>query len=103
MPFTAPGAKGCIERVLSKVSPDPTPDDAVIHLTIGSLRAFFDYEDPNHPRQIMRRLLPEEPCLLDVDGFDPNCSHSSAESSAASETQRHFSCSPDALSTRRGH
>ncbi|KAG4038870.1 hypothetical protein PC123_g25573 [Phytophthora cactorum] len=72
MPFTAPGAKTCFERVLSKVLPDPTPDDVVIHVTIESLRAFFDYEDPNHPWQIMCHILPEEPCLFDIAGFDPN-------------------------------
>ncbi|KAG6941702.1 hypothetical protein JG688_00018532 [Phytophthora aleatoria] len=71
MPFTAPGAKSCFERVLSKVLPDPTPGDVVIHVTIESLRAFFDYEDPNHPWQIMRHLLREEPCLFDIAGFDP--------------------------------
>ncbi|KAF1774655.1 hypothetical protein GQ600_4555 [Phytophthora cactorum] len=38
---------------------------------VSSLRAFFDYEDPNHPWQIMRQLLPEEPCLFDIAGFDP--------------------------------
>ncbi|KAG3072378.1 hypothetical protein PI124_g22334 [Phytophthora idaei] len=71
MPFTAPGAKSCFERVLSKVLPDPMPGDVVIHVTIESLRAFFDYEDPNHPWQIMRHLLREEPCLFDIAGFDP--------------------------------
>ncbi|KAF1774652.1 hypothetical protein GQ600_10116 [Phytophthora cactorum] len=71
MPFTAPGAKSCFERVLSRVLPDPTPGDVVIRVTIESLRAFFDYEDPNHPWQIMRQLLPEEPCLFDIAGFDP--------------------------------
>ncbi|KAG6943205.1 hypothetical protein JG688_00017719, partial [Phytophthora aleatoria] len=71
MPFTAHGAKSCFERVMSKVLPDPTPGDVVIHVTIESLRAFFDYEDPNHPWQIMRHLLPEEPCLFDIAGFDP--------------------------------
>ncbi|KAG4058078.1 hypothetical protein PC123_g6915 [Phytophthora cactorum] len=69
--FTAPGAKSCFERVLSRASPDPTPGDVVIRVTIESLRAFFDYEDPNHPWQIMRQLLPEEPCLFDIAGFDP--------------------------------
>ncbi|KAG6945502.1 hypothetical protein JG688_00016521, partial [Phytophthora aleatoria] len=71
MPFTAPGAKSCFERVLSRVLPDPTPGDVVIRVTIESLRAFFDYENPNHPWQIMRQLLPEEPCLFDIAGFDP--------------------------------
>ncbi|KAG3063153.1 hypothetical protein PC122_g18967 [Phytophthora cactorum] len=71
MPFTAPGATSCFERVLSRVLPDPTPGDVVIRVTIESLRAFFDYEDPNHPWQIMRQLLPEEPFLFDIAGFDP--------------------------------
>ncbi|KAG3092262.1 hypothetical protein PI124_g19409 [Phytophthora idaei] len=71
MPFTAPGAKSCFERVLSRILPDPTPGDVVIRVTIESLRAFFDYEDPNHPWQILRQLLPEEPCLFDIAGFDP--------------------------------
>ncbi|KAG3054948.1 hypothetical protein PC122_g21862 [Phytophthora cactorum] len=70
-PFTAPGPKRCFERVLSKVLPDPTPGGVVIHVTIESLRAFFDYEDPNHPWQIMRQLLPDEPCLFGIAGFDP--------------------------------
>ncbi|KAG2785989.1 hypothetical protein PC129_g21024 [Phytophthora cactorum] len=54
MPFAAPGAKSSFERVLSTVLPDPTPRDGVIHVTIESLRVFVDYEDPNHPWQIMR-------------------------------------------------
>ncbi|KAG3100061.1 hypothetical protein PI124_g22119 [Phytophthora idaei] len=54
MPFAAPGAKSCFERVLSTVLPDPTPGDVVIHVTIESLRAFVDYDDTNHPWQIMR-------------------------------------------------
>ncbi|KAG3076000.1 hypothetical protein PI124_g13465 [Phytophthora idaei] len=70
-PFTAPGPKGCFERVLSKVLPDLTPGGVVIHVTTERLRAFFDYEDPNHPWQIMRHLLLEEPCLFDIAGFDP--------------------------------
>ncbi|KAG3058886.1 hypothetical protein PI124_g23125 [Phytophthora idaei] len=60
MPFTAPGAKSCFERVLSTVLPDRTPGDVVLHVTIEGLRAFFDYEDPSHPWQIMRHLLPED-------------------------------------------
>ncbi|KAG2785542.1 hypothetical protein JG687_00014577 [Phytophthora cactorum] len=71
MPFTAPGAKSCFERVLSTIVPDPTPGDVAIHVMIESLRAFFDYEDPNYTWQIMRRHLPEEPCLFDIAGFDP--------------------------------
>ncbi|KAG2766465.1 hypothetical protein Pcac1_g21977 [Phytophthora cactorum] len=63
MPFTAPGVKRCFERVLSTILPDPTPGDVVIHVTIEHLRAFFANEDPNHLWQIVRRLLPEEPCL----------------------------------------
>ncbi|KAG6945536.1 hypothetical protein JG687_00017234, partial [Phytophthora cactorum] len=47
--WTVPGAKRCFERVLSKVLPGPTPGDVVIHVTIEILRAFFDYENPNHP------------------------------------------------------
>ncbi|KAG2914574.1 hypothetical protein PC119_g24564 [Phytophthora cactorum] len=30
MPFAAPGAKSCFERVLSTVLPDPTPGDVNI-------------------------------------------------------------------------
>ncbi|KAF1774044.1 hypothetical protein GQ600_21210 [Phytophthora cactorum] len=60
-----------LRACLSRVLPDPTPGDVVIRVTIESLRAFFDYEDPNHPWQIMRQLLPEEPCLFDIAGFDP--------------------------------
>ncbi|KAG3134119.1 hypothetical protein PI126_g18850 [Phytophthora idaei] len=71
MPFTAPGAKSYFERVLSKVLPGPTPGDVVIHVTVESLRAFFDYEDPNRPWQIMHHLLPEKPCLFDIAGFGP--------------------------------
>ncbi|KAG6942765.1 hypothetical protein JG687_00018873 [Phytophthora cactorum] len=57
MPFTAPGAKSCFERVLSRVLPDPTPGDVVIRVTIESLRAFFDYEDPNHPSRFQARSV----------------------------------------------
>ncbi|KAF1777290.1 hypothetical protein GQ600_18052 [Phytophthora cactorum] len=71
MPFTAPRAKSCFERVLSRVLPDPTPGDVIIRVTIESLIALFDYEDPIHPWQIMRHLLPDEPCLFDIAGFDP--------------------------------
>ncbi|KAF1777708.1 hypothetical protein GQ600_217 [Phytophthora cactorum] len=57
MPFTAPGAKSCFERVLRKVLPDPTPGDVVIHVTIESLRAFFDYEDPIIHSRIQARSV----------------------------------------------
>ncbi|KAG6942440.1 hypothetical protein JG688_00018117, partial [Phytophthora aleatoria] len=60
IPFTTPGDKSCFGRVLSTVLPDRTPGDVVLHVTIEGLRAFFDYEDPSHPRQIMRHLLPED-------------------------------------------
>ncbi|KAF1777549.1 hypothetical protein GQ600_10513 [Phytophthora cactorum] len=76
--FTAPGAKSCFERVLSTIVPDPTPGDVAIHVMIESLRAFFDYEDPNYTWQIMRRHLPEEPCLFDIAGFDPRRTFPSA-------------------------
>ncbi|KAG6946352.1 hypothetical protein JG688_00016087 [Phytophthora aleatoria] len=49
MPFTSHGAKRCFQRILSTVLPDPTPEDVIIPLTTESLKAFFDFEDPNHP------------------------------------------------------
>ncbi|KAG3148394.1 hypothetical protein PC128_g23610 [Phytophthora cactorum] len=30
MPFAAPGANSCFERVVSTVLPDPTPGDVII-------------------------------------------------------------------------
>ncbi|KAF1786007.1 hypothetical protein GQ600_17294 [Phytophthora cactorum] len=70
MPFTSPGAKRCFQRILSTVLPDPTPEDVIIRLTTESLKAFFDFKDPNHPWQIMRQVLPEKPCLFDIAGVN---------------------------------
>ncbi|ETN06468.1 hypothetical protein PPTG_12591 [Phytophthora nicotianae INRA-310] len=71
MTFTTPGAKLCWERILGLVLPEPTVGDVVVRVTLEGLKAFLDYEEPDHPFQVLRRLLPTQPCYSDIDGFDP--------------------------------
>ncbi|ETL46955.1 hypothetical protein L916_03259, partial [Phytophthora nicotianae] len=47
------------------------PDDMTIHVTLESLKAFFDYTNPSHPWQVDRQLLPNDPFFFSMEGFHP--------------------------------
>ncbi|ETP01114.1 hypothetical protein F441_21603 [Phytophthora nicotianae CJ01A1] len=42
-----------------------------IHVTLESLKAFFDYTNPSHPWQVDRQLLPNDPFFFSMEGFHP--------------------------------
>ncbi|ETK74048.1 hypothetical protein L915_19084 [Phytophthora nicotianae] len=69
--FRDQGAKKCFEQILSTVLSDPTPGDMTIRATLDLLNQFFDYTNPFHPWQIDRQLIPEDPFIFSMEGFDP--------------------------------
>ncbi|GMF14405.1 unnamed protein product [Phytophthora fragariaefolia] len=70
--FTAPGAQEAWCEILNARIPQPIASDRVTECSIFGIQTFADWEDPLHPWQRLRALLPEPPCTFGADDFMPD-------------------------------
>ncbi|GMF23707.1 unnamed protein product [Phytophthora fragariaefolia] len=70
--FTAPWAQEAWCEILNVRIPQPIGSDRVTEDSVVGIQAFADWEDPAHPSQRLRALLPESPCTFGADDYIPD-------------------------------
>ncbi|GMF18238.1 unnamed protein product [Phytophthora fragariaefolia] len=70
--FPAPGDQEAWCEILNTRIPQPIASDRVTECSVAGIQAFPDWEDPAHPWQRLRDLLPESPCTLGADDYMPD-------------------------------
>ncbi|GMF80525.1 unnamed protein product [Phytophthora fragariaefolia] len=70
--FTAPWAHEAWCEILNVRIPQPIGSDRVTEDSVVGIQAFADWEDPAHPSQRLRALLPESPCTFGADDYIPD-------------------------------
>ncbi|GMF10187.1 unnamed protein product [Phytophthora lilii] len=68
--FVGNGAQMAWCQIHNARVPDPLPTNVKIPCSVAGIRAYANYEDPNHPWQRLRRKMPDRPCTFDP-GNDP--------------------------------
>ncbi|GMF15955.1 unnamed protein product [Phytophthora lilii] len=63
--FVGNGAQMAWRQIHNARVPDPLPTDVKIPCSVAGIRAYANYEDPNHPWQRLRRKMPDRPCTFD--------------------------------------
>ncbi|KAG6592631.1 uncharacterized protein IUM83_12461 [Phytophthora cinnamomi] len=72
LPFTAPGARACWQKILEVRVPRPADSEVAVEYSAEGIAAFADWESSAHPYQQFLASLPADPCLFSAAEFMPD-------------------------------